>query len=225
MLPRPTCIYAPGGGRFSRLSQLLTPAPVTALVGGGGKTSTMLALAQELAEAGHPVTVTTTTHIRPVPKPWPDGLTVEGVPTGEGKLGPAPRPDSLAEQGRFLLIEADGSRGLPAKAPEAWEPALTEGTQLVIAVLGLTALERPISEVCHRPERVAELLGVSQTHRLTPEDCAALILSPQGLRKGVGSRAFAIVLNQADTPALRLAGACIAGLLPSELPCALTSYR
>ena len=40
---------------------------VIALVGGGGKTTTMYALAREAREAGKTVIVTTTTHILPHP--------------------------------------------------------------------------------------------------------------------------------------------------------------
>lgn len=225
MLPVPTRIVTPDGASHRRLRPLLPLAPVTALVGGGGKTSTLLALGRELAEAGERVTVTTTTHIRPVPQPWPEGFSVAGVPAGEGKLGPVPQPDSLATPGCWLLIEADGSRGLPAKAPAPWEPVLTEKTGLILAVQGLTAVGGRVDEVCHRPERVCALLGVSAEHLLTPEDCARLLLSPRGQRKGVNGRRFAVVLNQADTPSLLRAGLEIAKRLPPEVPCVLTSYR
>lgn len=225
MLPRPMRILTPDGVCHPRLRPLLSPAPITALVGGGGKTSTMLALGRELCEAGEAVTVTTTTHIRPVPAPWPEGFSVVGVPVAEGKLGGVADPDSLWSPGEFLLIEADGSRGLPAKAPAPWEPVLTEQTGLVIALLGLTAVGQPIVKVCHRPERVCALLGISPDHRLTPADCARLIVSPEGLFKAVGNRRFAVVLNQADNDPLCRAGLEIARSLPADLPCVLTCYR
>lgn len=225
MLPVPTHIYTPDGSSHRRMLPLLLLTPVTALVGGGGKTSTMLALGRELVEAGERVTITTTTHIRPVPQPWPEGLSVVGVPVGEGKLGPVAQPDSLAVPGRWLLIEADGSRGRPAKAPAPWEPVLTEQTGLVLAVQGLTAVGGRVDAVCHRPERVCALLGVLPEHLLTPADCARLLLSPEGLYKGVNGRRFAVVLNQADTSSLLRTGLEIAERLPPEIPCILTSYR
>ena len=91
-------------------------------------------------------------------------------------------------QCEYLLIEADGSRGLPVKAPAGHEPVLTAGTELVIAILGLTGIGRPISAVCHRPERVCALLGVSPDAAVTPERAAALILSRDGLRKHTDGR-------------------------------------
>ena len=64
--------------------------------------------------------------------------------------------------------------------------------------MGLTGIGRPIAQVCHRPERVCAVLAVSPEQCITPEMAAALLLHEHGLRKGVGNRRFAVILNQAD---------------------------
>ncbi|MGN1031711.1 MAG: selenium cofactor biosynthesis protein YqeC, partial [Butyricicoccaceae bacterium] len=152
-------------------------------------------------------------------------LSCVGERTENGKLGPVSHPDALKKQCDFLLIEADGSRGLPLKAPAAHEPVITEGTGLVIAVLGLTGIGKPIAEVCHRPEQVCALLGMRTEDSMTPEAAAMLLMSRNGLRKQVGSRRFAVILNQADGAREQDAGRRIASRLPTEIPCVMTSYR
>ena len=223
-IPRPQKILFPGGQEGQSLAACLHPAPITAFVGGGGKTSTMLALGAELARRGLWVTVSTTTRMWPVRGPLPRRMRVAGVLDPRGKLGPVADPEALKRDCDILLLEADGSRGLPAKAPAAWEPVLTPNVGLVVAVQGLTAYEGPIKAVCHRPERVAALLGKDVEDWLTPKDGAALLTSPQGQRKDVGERRYQVVLNQADDPAKIRLGEQIAAQLPPKIPCILTCY-
>lgn len=224
-LPYPLLIRGRAGYTGTTLTDLLSPAGVTAFVGGGGKTGTMLALAQELAGQGARVIVTTTTHILPVTAPLPSGMRVVGVPLPNGKLGPVEHPERLRRECDFLLLESDGSRGLPVKAPADHEPALLPETELVIALQGMTAFGKPISAVCHRPERVCAVLGKSPEELLCPADGAALLLRSQGQRKGVGHRRYAVVLNQADGKPEQDAAREIMSLLPSDISCAMTAYR
>lgn len=207
------------------LSALLQPAPVTSFVGGGGKTSTILTLAQELCQSGARVIVTTTTHILPVRGELPKGLRIVGTPLPNGKLACIDHPEKLIRECDFLLIEADGSRGLPAKAPADHEPVILPETQLVVAVQGLSAIGHPIEAVCHRPERVCALLHKTPETLFTPEDGAALLMSLSGQRKGVEGRRYAIVLNQADTLWERSLGVETAGFLAEEIPAAITAYQ
>jgi len=45
-----------------------------------------------------------------------------------------------------LLIEADGSHGLPLKAPAEQEPPIPEFTDHVIVVAGVSAFGKPIND-------------------------------------------------------------------------------
>ena len=105
---------------------------VTAIIGAGGKTTLLLALARELAQAAR-VIVTTTTHIYP-----PDGFPCllrpgeaeiaaalekhpcicVGKPAKEGKITAADVPvRTLAELADYVLVEADGAHGPACKGP------------------------------------------------------------------------------------------------------------
>lgn len=99
----------------------------------------------------------------------------------------------------YLLIEADGARCLPCKAPLDSEPVLHESTTMVVGVYGMNALGLPINEGCHNADLVAELLGKTVEDTLLPADMAKLAASQSGLRKDVGDKRFAVVINQADT--------------------------
>ncbi|MBR4194701.1 MAG: putative selenium-dependent hydroxylase accessory protein YqeC [Oscillospiraceae bacterium] len=174
-----------------RLSELLGVRPgLTAIIGGGGKTTLMYALAEELKERGT-VIVTTSAKIRvpehlPVADPeTPEALAALwknssplclGSPWPENKLA-APRLPfgALVRGADFVLVEADGSRGLPAKAHAAHEPVIPAEAGTVILVLGADAFGKPISEVCHRPERFAALTGCSPDEPLTPALWAEMI--------------------------------------------------
>ena len=97
-----------------------------------------------------------------------------------------------------MLIEADGAKRFPCKAPAENEPVLLPASDTVIAVMGLDALQQPISEVCFRLEKVQEVLSVTPEHCLTEEDVVKLLLSEQGAFKNVGQRNYFIVLNKCD---------------------------
>ena len=119
----------------------------------------------------------------------------------------------LREQLRVsnVLVEADGSRSRPFKAPAAHEPAIPAATGLVVAVAGLSAIgERLSEERVHRAERVAALAGAQLGERVTAETVARVLQHEEGGRKGVppGAR-MAVLLNQADDGARLEAGRAV----------------
>ena len=204
-----------------------------ALVGAGGKTTLLFALAEEARSGGKKAIVTTSTHIR-----RPDhffitdddieglsaaladqGIAVVGSGDPGRKLCSAPETFMAQAAGLadVVFIEADGSRMLPVKAPAAHEPVLRGDEQLVIAVAGMSALGRPIAEVCHRSERVTAILGKEPSDTLVPADIAVLLSHPEGGRKLVPAR-FAAVLNQVDTGEQLHAAELCAALLQQRLP-------
>ena len=99
-----------------------------------------------------------------------------------------------------LLVEADGSRGRPFKAPAAYEPVIPPSADLVVAVVGLSVIGQPLSEeFVHRPERVAALAGCQLGDTVSPSLVASVLRHPQGSTRGApaGARVVAL-LNQAD---------------------------
>ena len=168
---------------------------VTALIGGGGKTTLLYTLAEELHRRGT-VIVTTSTHIqRPEQYPvLPEGgkdavaaaLSENGVVcvagrSPEGKLSaPALSFGVLSELADFVLVEADGSKRLPAKAHETWEPVLPPERTRTICVLGASAFGQPIRQAAHRPAIYARLAGAPWSAAITPE-MAARVICAEGL--------------------------------------------
>lgn len=204
--------------------------PLLALVGGGGKTTALYALAREAAQAGLSVAVTTTTHIRPHPRlPLagdPQTLTrllkqnrvaLFGVLGPDNKLTCPLPPQALRGLADVVLAEADGARGLPLKAPAEHEPVVPSNADAVVALAGLDALGRSFSACCHRPGTAASLLGTNPARDVTPAHVAALLSSPRGGRKGTPAGAeYRCLLNKADTPALLTQGGIIRELLAAQ---------
>lgn len=187
---------------------------VVSLVGGGGKSTLMYFMAEKCAGTGKRVLVSTTTHIfapdgkyyaatvREARALWAAGkFAVIGTPVeGCGKLK-APKESVLTEllrEADVVFLEADGSKHCPIKVPRSGEPVLLPGSDVVLAVMGLSAIGRPLSECCFGAKGAMELLDTGEEHLLTEADAARILASPLGGRKDVGNRAFCVVLNQCD---------------------------
>lgn len=161
---------------------------ITALIGGGGKTTLMITLANELRDRGS-VIICTTTRIYP-PRDIEVilgadkeciagalrryGVVCVGEMYGE-KLGPSNIAISeLACLGDYVIAEADGAKGLPLKAHAQHEPVIPEGAR-VIYVIGADGIGKSVAEAAHRPELYAERLGRDVLHIVTPEDAANMV--------------------------------------------------
>ena len=163
---------------------------VTAIIGSGGKTTLMEQLAKELSKKGK-VILTTTTHIRrPARYPVLEGadesaaaaalaeknIVCVGEAAEDGKLcAPKISIEALARLADFVLVEADGAKGLPLKAHEAHEPVIPPCAQRVVTVVGVDGIGRPISEVSHRSARYAQLAGVDEETTVTPQLAARVV--------------------------------------------------
>ena len=129
-----------------------------------------------------------------------------GSPAENGKLTQPPGLSGWMAGADTVLLEADGAKHRPCKVPAAHEPVLLPESDIVLAVAGLSALGRPLAEVCFRLDAACTLLGVPPEASLTPERLAKLLASGAGGRKNVGTRAFYVILNQADDAPRRAAG-------------------
>ena len=213
---------------------------IVSLVGGGGKTTLLYAMAAHCARKGWRVLATTTTHIRqPAACYAPDDATVAalwqrgsyaviGTPTESGKLTlPPSQLLCWMAQADAVFVEADGAKHYPCKLPAAHEPVLLPQSDIVLAVAGLSALGKPLREVCFRYDTVCpQFFAAAPDAPLTPAMLAQLLASAQGGRKAVGNRQFYAVLNQVDTPELQQQGIQIQQLLRQQgIPCMLTHFK
>jgi len=227
--------------RFSQ-STILDPQSAIAFVGSGGKTTALFRLARELTRGERPVILTATTHLHIdqitladshwiVEKPEEfSGLEedlhavvlvtgrVEDDRTTGLNNGLISRLREVCSSHNLpLLIEADGSRERPLKAPAGHEPVIPEFVDTVIVVAGLTGLGRPLTEeFVHRPNIFARLCGLKMGEAITSEALALVLTHPAGGLKNIPLQARRIVLlNQADTPELQAQGKNLAEkLLP-----------
>ena len=157
----------------SRLTTALAlePREHLALVGGGGKTSLMFALAEELRLTRKRVVTSTTTKIRhrealsslcvivlQTDSSWRDklreGLLIHGhvflarslLDSGKVQGISSSISDELFRDQRidYLLLEADGAAGHPVKAHVEHEPVIPASATKVVAMLGLEAVSKPL---------------------------------------------------------------------------------
>lgn len=206
--------------RMQNFLKLLNIAPQKhksiAVVGGGGKTSLIFRLAEELLIQGQKVIITTTTHMAYEPsKPFAlhgdasavrEALSSQGMviaaeyDSSTGKISSlsSQKLKGLTEYGAILLIEADGARRMPVKIPEDWEPVIPDFVQLVIGVIGLDCLDRPIFKTAYSAENLAFFLDKTELDSITSTDLFKIAVSESGLRKDVQKREFRVYFNKAD---------------------------
>lgn len=208
--------------------------PVLSVVGGGGKTSLIFRIMEELMAVGKKVLITTTTHMAYEPdRPFAEdgdmisikhnleehGYTIAAALDREKCKISALSEEKMKEitaLADVILIEADGAKKCPLKVPASWEPVIWKPTDLVIAVAGMDAAGKPIQEVCHRPENVADFLGKEAEEKLTEEDIVRIVLSTEALRKCVNGREYRVLLNKADIPGKSQAAESIADRLEEQ---------
>ncbi len=219
-----------------------------AFTGSGGKTTAMFGLARSWVAAGNAgVLLSATTHLAVSQTAWadrhivitdPQQITdlkkevIEGVVLLTGQVGEGERTKglplewmqavhTLAQiQGMPLLIEADGSRRKPLKAPAPYEPVVPKWVDEVAVMAGMSGVGQTLTEAwVHRPERFAALSGRAIGEMVTPEDAAKVLASAQGGLQGIpdGARRT-LLLNQCDDPTSAGAGKRIADLLKDVYP-------
>ena len=186
---------------------------LVSLVGGGGKTTVLFTLGAQLPGT---VVLTTTTKMgrdrlgghQPLVGPTDEALLDEladrrvalawRARSDRKALGVEPQVcDRWFGLADHVVVEADGSRRMPFKAPLEYEPVVPSRTTTLVACVGAAALGAVISEQCQRPERVAAVARCSPDDLLTPQRLAAVLLSDRGSRKdSPPSARFAVVINQ-----------------------------
>lgn len=224
----------------------LSKNDIVALVGGGGKTTTMFALGREACDRGLKTVLTTTTRIHCPGDPelpvvatrnsqelfsgirdklitFP--MVVAGadfVPDNKlAGLDPRLIPGILGAGADLVIVEADGAARKPFKAPAGHEPVIPEASTVVIPVVGVDCLDRPLHpEYVHRPEIVAELSGIGPGEMVTPEAVAKVLTHTLGFRKGLpGNCRWIPLINKVENGRDLAQARKIARLAGEILPC------
>lgn len=201
-------------------------AYVIAVVGSGGKTTLIQHLAAQAREAGRKAAVMTTTHMglpdqysavgktvdEAISMMEQEGLVYYGRKAGESGKMEFPGEEAyelLCRRADLVLVEADGSRRLPMKVPD-WsrEPVIPLNADAVMVVYGLSALGKPLKEVCQRWE-LSETWLAAEGSCLVTEPLAADVLI-KGYLKAIQFRypnvQLITILNQAEAGSRRAAG-------------------
>ena len=181
---------------------------VTAIIGGGGKTTLMECLAEELSAQAR-VIVCTTTHIYPEQNMpclvSPSEAEVEaelarthcvcvGSASESGKFSaPELTFRTLCALADYVFVEADGSKRLPLKAHASHEPVIPEEAQRVIMVIGIDGVGKTIRETCRRSALYAQLAGVDEETVVTPQLAARVVNA-----EGYGDRVY---INKVESAA------------------------
>ena len=130
---------------------------IIAVVGSGGKTTLIKKLAEKYRAEGKSVLVTTTTHmfieadtlltddadtiLRALKE---TGYAMAGLPAGEKIKALSPETfRTVSTHADVVLVEADGSKHMPLKFPNATEPVIPEHADEIIVVWGPHGLGRP----------------------------------------------------------------------------------
>jgi len=196
------------------------PGRVCALVGAGGKSTGMRKIADFMTRRGSRTRLTTTTRIGveefsayPVATVRDeDGLhrwvvsaetcmvVSKGIEGGKhAGLDPSWIERCAIPADLLLLVEGDGSRRKPIKAPTAREPVIPANTNDVFAFMGASVVGEMVdSERCYNPEGVLHLLGQARAVFDTPA-LVRLAADAGGCRKGVlAGMSFHLIVNQGD---------------------------
>ena len=197
------------------------PGDVVAFIGAGGKTSLMVGLGYELAEAGWRVLATTTTRLSTdqldlfpctmssmaAPRRISEALSEhqfvllhEQIRGGHVYGPPLEWTRNLLDSvdSDILLVEADEAAGKPFKAPRADEPQVPQETSLVISVASLRALGLPLDqEHIYNPAAMIERYGFIENSPVKSPWLAQVLRDEELGLRGLPADARVIVfLNQ-----------------------------
>lgn len=222
----------------------ITKKHFISIVGAGGKTTLLYYLSRKFRDMNRKILLTTTTHIyMPTENIFDSslisddkdniikyagsidrsGVYLVGSSIDEESKLKGLDSDALDKLSRLnvfdlILVEADGSKNKPIKAPTEREPVVPESTTIMIGVIGLDSLGRFVdSGTVHRLEEFCCICECSKEDVIDEAMIAKLISHPRGLFKNVPDKAEKIVfLNKVDDIELRNSGIKIKSMIEED---------
>ena len=218
-----------GEGLLEALDLCCVDAPrLVQLIGAGGKTTTMYAIAQALALRGSRVVSTTTTLIGPPRVAQSPALLLADdcedlctdldvmlrehrqVTIAQRRLGawklagmPPAQLDALIARDSALIVvaECDGAAGRALKAHAHHEPVLSHAPSLVVAVVGLSVIGKPLNaDHVHRAALLARRLELSLGAPVDIDTVVGAVAGPGGYLTQLPPAATAALLLTQHTP-------------------------
>jgi xanthine dehydrogenase accessory factor len=106
-----------------------------------------------------------------------NGYAFAGIPEGP-KIKALPKSVYLAacNAADVVLVEADGSKHMPLKFPNAAEPVIPDNADEIIVVCGLHGLNKAAKDACHRLELVKQHLDISDDTQITPHHVYRMVM-------------------------------------------------
>jgi probable selenium-dependent hydroxylase accessory protein YqeC len=190
---------------------------IVAVVGCGGKTSLIELVADRMRD--RKVLISTTTKIYP-PKMKDivlcdnlrqceeheprTGIQCMGLlNSASGKLEALPEAFLAQLQARYdiVLLEADGSRGLPCKGWLANEPVVPGYCTHTVGLITMGALGKSAGEnTVHRLPEFFALTGMGEGQTITQAALEAMVCAPTGMFKNSAGKRY-IIVNQVEDSA------------------------
>jgi probable selenium-dependent hydroxylase accessory protein YqeC len=187
-----------------------------AVSGCGGKTSVINIIARE-ADENLSVLISPTTKICPArdaraplltdraaclahsPRRGVQCLGVLNSETGKLEALPPADLEEIAPRYDLVLMESDGSRGLPCKGWTERDPVVPDFSTHTIGVVSAGAIGlRANEENIFRLAEFLKLTGLEEGSRVTSEAVAMMASSPDGMFRRASGR-IAVIINQADS--------------------------
>lgn len=195
---------------------------VITIIGSGGKTSLLWALAAH--RRGERTLVTTTTRMQ-LPETAPAGVALAGIVVRDEMSAakfrslPLDALETLIPHYDYVFIEGDGSRTLPLKGWADYEPVVTASTKVTVGIMPLWTLGKPVSAaLVHRLPLWLELTGAREGELIAAKHLARAIAGWHG-RKGLLSAARGkrvLFFNQIEDEAALDRAREVAALLPAD---------
>lgn len=199
----------------------LNKKEIITIVGAGGKTSIMFNIAKKLSRIRKKVLVTTTTKIM---KPNEEGIEVyigevknislinKNIIVAGSKIVEKNKIkgysnydiDNIFSKKIFdyIIVEGDGAKRKPIKAPRKNEPIVPPNTDILIGVIGMDSYEKEVNEDnVFGLEEFLRITGKDKNKKIDVNDIKELIINSQGLFK-YKSKKNILVLNKINEKSL-----------------------
>lgn len=151
---------------------------IISYIGAGGKTTIIKNTAKRLLKEGKTVAITTTTHMYKEKDTVTGGVSdiikcirekgicMFGKEDGENKkkiIFPGyETADEVSKNVDYMLVEADGSKHMPAKFPRENEPVIYRGSHEIILIMSLDAIGGKIRDVVHGSKEACAQLNLTE---------------------------------------------------------------